>query len=289
MKLSRNKTCKAYICLFICMSTKAIHVELVSDLSTSAFLNALKRFIARRGRCAHIYSDNGSNFKGARNELNALYELINASSHQETSRYCSDISQWHFIPPYSPHMGGLWEAGIKSVKTHLRRVLGDALLTFEEMYTILTQIEAVLNSRPLTPISNDPTDLRALIPGHFLIGEPLNATPQRNFVETPSNRLTRFQYLTKLVQTFWSRWSREYLSTLQQRVKWNRNDQVSPIKVGTMILLRDDQAPSMQWALGKIVHCHDGNDQRTRVVSVKTTKGIVQRAITKLCILPIDV
>lgn len=116
-----------------------------------------------------------------------------------TKRRPTDIAptiQWHFIPPYSPHIDGLWEAEIKSVKTHMRRVLGEALLTFEEMY--MTQIEAVLNSQPLTPISNDPLDLRALIPGHFLIREPFNAIPQRDFIETPSNQLTRFQYLTKI-------------------------------------------------------------------------------------------
>ncbi|XP_071651700.1 uncharacterized protein [Temnothorax longispinosus] len=168
IKLSRNKTCKAYLCLFVCMSTRAIHLELVPDLTTPAFLNALKRFIARRGKCANIYSDNGSNFKGANHELRALYELVSQQSHiSAIDHYCSEQAiQWHFIPPYSPHMGGLWEAGIKSVKTHLRKILSEALLTYEEMYTVCTQVEAVLNSRPLTPISNDPTDLTALTPGH---------------------------------------------------------------------------------------------------------------------------
>nr|XP_012232668.1 PREDICTED: uncharacterized protein LOC105678150 [Linepithema humile] len=229
------------------MSTKAIHIELVSDLSTPAFLNALKRFIACRGLCINIYSDNGTNFKGAQNELHAFYELLTSASHQEAvEQHCSGRAiQWHFIPPYSPHLGGIWEAGIKSVKTHLKKILSEALLSFEEMYTVLTQIEAVLNSQPLTPISSDPTDLRALTPGHFLIGEALNAISQR-FIDIPSNRLTRFQYLTKLVQSFWSRWSKEYLSTLQQRFKWNREDLVSLVKIGTLVILRDDQTPSMQ-------------------------------------------
>ncbi|XP_046749846.1 uncharacterized protein LOC124413362 [Diprion similis] len=291
LKLSRNKTCKAYISLFVCMSTKAIHLELVSDLSSAAFLNALKRFIARRGKCANIYSDNGSNFQGASRELRELYDFITQQSHNQTiDQFCSDQAiQWHFIPPYSPHMGGLWEAGIKSVKTHLRRVLSEACLTFEEMYTVLVQTEAVLNSRPLTPISSDPTDLEALTPGHFLIGGSLTAIPERNFNETPSNRLTRFQYLAKLTQQFWTRWSNEYLSNLQQRYKWNREARVSDLKVGTMVLLRDDQTPSMQWALGRILECHPGKDSQTRVISIRTAKGTVKRTVAKICILPIEI
>lgn len=154
--------------------------------------------------CVNIYSNNGTNFKGAQNELRAFYELLISASHQEAiKQHCSGRAiQWYFIPPYSPHLsGGIWEAGIKSVKTHLKKILNEALLSFEEMYTVLTHIEAVLNSRPLTPISSDPTDLRALTPGHFLIGEALNAIPQR-LIDIPSNRLTRFQYLTKLIQSF---------------------------------------------------------------------------------------
>ncbi|KYN50081.1 Pro-Pol polyprotein, partial [Cyphomyrmex costatus] len=290
IKLSRNKTGKAYICVFVCMATKAIHIELVSDLSTAAFLNALKRFIARRGLCTHIHSDNGSNFKGASRELQEFFKLIRTASHQETiHNYCmKQAIQWHFIPPYSPHMGGIWEAGIKSVKTHLRKILGEALLSFEEMYTILTQIEAVLNSRPLTPLSTDPTDLQALTPGHFLIGAPLNAIPQCSLTEMPNNRLNRFQYLTKLVQSFWSRWSREYLSTLQKRIKWNREDQVSTIKNGMMVILQEDNLPSMQWPLGRIVECHPGHDKHIRIVNVKTAKGVLSRPVTRLCILPIE-
>ncbi|XP_071577728.1 uncharacterized protein [Temnothorax nylanderi] len=185
-------------------------------------------------------------------------------------------------------MGGLWEAGIKSVKTHLRRILSEALLTFEEMYTVCTQVEAVLNSRPLTPISNDPTDLAPLTHGHFLIGEALTSIPEPNWSEMPSNRLTRFQYVAKLTQQFWARWSNEYLSNLQQRFKWNREDRASKIEIRAMVVLRDEQAPPMRWALGRIVECHSGQDGITRVVSVKTSKGVTKRALAKICLLPIE-
>ncbi|XP_045463780.1 uncharacterized protein LOC123673339 [Harmonia axyridis] len=139
------------------MSTKAIHVELVSDLSKDALIAALRRFVARSGRCSHLYSDRGSNFIGASRELNAL---VQKCAEYETITH-------HFLPGHAPHMGGLWEAGVRSVKSHLKRVIGDQILTYEEFYTLLVQIEVALNSRPLTPISSDPNDLSVLTPGHF--------------------------------------------------------------------------------------------------------------------------
>lgn len=154
IKLSKGrkpKTAKAYICLFVCMATKAIHLELVSDLTSDAFLAAFRRFVSRRGFCSNVYSDNGTNFQGARRCLNEMHKLVISEAYNEViaASLAKDNVTWHFIPPSSPHFGGLWEAGVKSVKFHLRRVIGATILTFEEMYTVLTQIEAVLNSRPL--------------------------------------------------------------------------------------------------------------------------------------------
>ncbi|XP_074041816.1 uncharacterized protein [Leptinotarsa decemlineata] len=157
---------KCYIAVFICFVTKAIHIEFVSNLSREAFLAAFRRFTARRGACRHLYCDNATNFQGANNELRELYQFIlnqvnieviaNALSKQQTT--------WHFIPPRSPHFGGLWESSIKSVKNHIKKVIGDTLLTFEEYATILSQIELCINSRPITSLSNDPSDLNPLIP-----------------------------------------------------------------------------------------------------------------------------
>ncbi|XP_072400853.1 uncharacterized protein [Diabrotica undecimpunctata] len=153
-----NKLSKCYICLFICCVTKAVHIELVTDLSTNGFMLALKRFISRRGKPTCIYSDNGTNFLGAINVLKELgkfikdkrKDLINASQK-------IDIN-WKFTPPFSLHFGGLWEAGIKSIKHHLRRVAKDLILTYEELYTILVEIEAILNSRPLSSLSDSVHD-----------------------------------------------------------------------------------------------------------------------------------
>ena len=155
-----KSTSKAYIALFICMATKAIHLELVSDLTSDAFIAALKRFIARRGIPDQIFSDNGTNFRRASSTLHELYKLFQSNGFEQTTQDFTSAQgiKWSFIPPSAPHFGGLWESGVKSVKFHLRRVVGGTILTFEEYYTILTQIESCLNSHPMFAISNDSRD-----------------------------------------------------------------------------------------------------------------------------------
>lgn len=161
-----TKTFKGYIAVFVCFSIKAFHLELVSDLTQNAFLAAFRRFIARRGVPHTMFSDCGTNFVGAKNTL-AKYET-------EAIEYCSTRGvEWKFIPPASPHFGGLWEAGVKLVKTHLKKTLGTTVLNFEEYTTLLTQIEACLNSRPLCPITNGASYYAVLTPGHFLTGSQL--------------------------------------------------------------------------------------------------------------------
>lgn len=139
------------------MYTKAIHLEAVTDLTTEAFLAAFKRFTARRGVSSHMYSDCGTNFKGADNELKVLLESAKHNSVISHHRADNGIT-WNFNTPAAPHQGGLWEAGVKSVKFHLRRVIGATSLTLEEFQTVLCQVEACLNSRPLCAFSNDPAD-----------------------------------------------------------------------------------------------------------------------------------
>ncbi|XP_011169944.1 uncharacterized protein LOC105202948 [Solenopsis invicta] len=170
IKIWRNKTDKAYMCIFVCFLTRAVHLELVVDLSTAAFMRALQRFIARRGKCASIYSDNAKNFVGANNELREVADMLrNPEHHAKISDFLAENSiKWIFIPPHSPHMGGFWEESIKSAKVHLLKIIETTPLSYEELYTILVQIEACLNSRPLCPISDGGTDLAVLTSGHFI-------------------------------------------------------------------------------------------------------------------------
>lgn len=286
IKISRNKTGKAYLCVFVCFVTKAVHLEIVSDLSTPAFLNALKRFIARRGKCISIHSDNGTNFVGANRALKEMYRLINENTPKIHDHLAEQEIQWHFLPPRSPHMGGLWESAVKSCKTHLTRIIGLTPLSFEELSTVVIQVEAILNSRPLTATSTDPNDLDALTPGHFLIGRPLVSIAGPDLTDVKINRLTRYQLLERMKQSFWKRWSAEYLTQLQQRHKWReiRNN----VQKGTMVVLRDQNAPPMSWALGRILNTHPGPDGLVRVVDVQTNTGVYQRPLNKICVLPID-
>jgi hypothetical protein len=281
-----KRTVKGYIALFVCFATKALHLELVGDLSSQSFLGALKRFISRRGHVANLYSDNGTNFVGARNELSELGEMLKSQKFERDviDRLADRTVRWHFIPPHSPHHGGIWEAGIRSVKSHLKRVIGLTSLTYEEMHTVLTQIEACLNSRPLTPISNDPNDLIALSPSHFLIGDLLTAPVEHDVTPLPINRLSRWQYVEQLRQHFWKRWSVDYLTQLQPRRKWNQR--LPNIEVGELAVIKEDNSPPLQWRLARVVRLHPGKDGCVRVVTLKTSKGEVTRSINKVCVLP---
>ncbi|XP_072400346.1 uncharacterized protein [Diabrotica undecimpunctata] len=176
--LRRAPASKGYIALFVCLATKAVHLEAVSDLTTDAFLACLKKFIARRGIPSIIYSDNGTNFVGANNHLTLLRKYFSIQPHVFHEFLASQNITWKFIPPRSPHWGGLWETSTKSAKSLLIKITGNSVYTFEQFCTILAQVEAVLNSRPLFPLSTDPLDLQPLTPGHFLIGAPLLSYPE---------------------------------------------------------------------------------------------------------------
>lgn len=281
---------KAYGAVFICFSTRAVHLELVSSLSTEAFLAALTRMISRRGKISNIYSDNGTNFVGANKELRMLTKLFRDELHQQklSEYFSSEGISWHFMPPYSPHFGGMWEAAVKSAKTHIKKVAGNSVLTFEEMYTLLTKIECVLNSRPLTQISSDSNDLSFLTPGHFLVGDALTAIPNPSLLNIPSNKLSRWQLVHQLLQHFWTRWKNEYLHNLQQRTKWKLNKGTA-LQSGQLVVIREDNLPPMHWKMGRIVSVHPGNDGVARVATIKTSGGVVKRAAARLCILPVPV
>lgn len=287
--LRARKLVKCYACIFVCFATKAVHIELVGDLTTVSFLNCLKRFVSRRGLCKTIYSDNGTNFIGAKGELkkNMIWIKNNIHCNEIRNFLLENDITWKLIPPRSPHFGGLWEAAVKSAKRLLTKVIGEAHLTYEQLYTVLCQIEGVLNSRPITPLSVDPSDLTALTPGHFLIGDALMAIPERCSDDVPVNRLKLYERLQVIVRHFWKRWSSEYLTSLQERNKWKRKNS-SPIQVGDLVIIKEDNLPAMMWRLGRVTQIHPGPDKVIRVVSVKMASGVVKRSATKVCVLPLD-
>ncbi|XP_011858887.1 PREDICTED: uncharacterized protein LOC105556404 [Vollenhovia emeryi] len=231
---------KAYISIFVCFATKAVHIELVSDLTSEAFLATLRRFIARRGKPVCMYSDNGTNFVGANKQIKELYDLVAREQTQESVKNFlrGQETSWSFIPPNAPHFGGLWEAAVKSAK----------------QATVLCEIEATLNSRPLTQLSNDPNDLTPLTPGHFLVGAPLNSIPSPDLID--------------------------------ERTKWKKNLGAA-LEPGQLVIIKQQGLAPLQWLVGRIQEVHPDSDGISRSAVIKTTKGNLIRPITKLAILPI--
>lgn len=274
-------TKKSYICLFVCCSTKAVHIEPVSALSTEAFLACLKRFIARRGAVRNIYSDNGLNFVGARNEIQ---KIITQQDTKDSMTRQFPYLNWEFIPASSPHMGGIWEANIKSMKSHLYKVMGKTLLNFEHFTTLLCQIEACLNSRPICVLNNNIDDLSILTPGHFLTFDSLTSIPEEDFTEINSNRLKKWCLIQRIVQQFWKYWQTDYLDSLQKRYKWKeaRNN----LKIDDIVLVKDDNLKPTYWSYGRVLEVYPDENDKVRFVKLKINGHETKRTIHKLCRLP---
>ncbi|XP_028982670.1 uncharacterized protein LOC107048746 [Diachasma alloeum] len=250
--------------------------------------------------------DNATTFVGAAEVLEKIYHRTSRENQQVQAALATNGTQWSFSPPRAPHFGGKWEAAVKSTKYHLRRVLGTTTLTFEELNSVVIQIEACLNSRPICPMSDDPDDLQVLTPGHFLIGEPLQLIPEPSIIDKNPSKLQRWNLVTQLTQQFWSRWAKECLQRYQAIYKWTHREE--NIKVGDMVLMIDENYPPAQWPIGRVIATRPGADGLTRVATIRTAKAEVprqadgspiienirtiytelDRPITKLCLLPSD-
>ncbi|XP_037811016.1 uncharacterized protein LOC119603147 [Lucilia sericata] len=275
---------KGYVCVFVCFSTKAIHLEATSDLSTPVFLAAFSRFVSRRGCPLHLYSDNGTNFVGASRTL--AKEFIQTTQQRIQANYAHQNVTWHFIPAGAPHMGGLWEVGVKSFKSHFRKTAGNFKYTHEELSTLLSKIESCLNSRPFSPMSTDPTDLCALTPGHFLIGSPLLTPIDPQINESSISMTNRWQRLKLVHQHFCQRWKNEYLKELHKRIKWQTPER--NLQEGALVVIKDENLPPNSWRLGRVTKIYPGPDKRVRVAEVLTHRGIITRPIVKLILLPTE-
>jgi len=278
-----QKPMKHYIAIFVCFTTKAIHLECVDDYSTEGFLAVLARFTSRRSLPSHIYSDHGTNFIGADKELRNTFRTIIQDPILK-GQIANDRITWHFNPPTAPHFGGVWEANVKNAKYHLKRVIGTHTLTRAEFQTLLCRIESCLNSRPVTPMSDDSSDCTALTPGHFLIGRPLVSIPEQSVSDVKLNTLSRWQLVQRLHEQFWRTWSHNYLHSLQQRGKWR--DPKHNLAIN-LVLIKNNILSPAKWDLGRVVQVHPGGDGFVRVATVRTTTSLLHRPITQLCKLPI--
>ncbi|BET00524.1 Retrotransposon protein [Nesidiocoris tenuis] len=279
---------KTYLCLFICMTTRAVHLEVAMGLSVEAFLNVLDNFVSKRGWPSEILSDGGTNFRGTDRYLREITQMFeDQATKDRIVRYTAPQTvRWNFNPPSSPHFGGGWEVSIRMVKELLYKTFGNQPYTLPDLITAFNKIEAILNSRPLQALSSSPDDLEALTPGHFLIGQPLTAVPEPDFTDVPVGRLNQWQRLRERVQYFWTRWRKEYLSSLQTRQKWDRHQ--PNLKVNDLVLLIDVDASPTSWPLGRIIETHPGADNVVRVVTVRTRSGVYRRPSVKMLPLTLE-
>lgn len=280
----------AYLAIFVCMLTKACHLEPVEDMSSQAFLAALDRFIIRRRRRrrpSHMYSDNGMTFVGANKvmQVNAgTWNVQNSDTHKTIEAMGI---HWHFNVPTASSHGGLWESAIKSVRFHLRRVMGRQVYTFAGLATIFARIEGVLNSRPMTVLRQDPAELNALTPGHFLIGEQPRTVLGPNVREVRENRLDLYERMHKIVQQFDQRLKDSWFKLLRKRTRWV--DPQRNLEIDDLVFMIDENLPPGTWAVGRVIKTYiSKKDQKVRSVRVRTTRGEYDRPIFKLCLLPLE-
>jgi hypothetical protein len=275
---------KRWVALFTCLSIRGIHLEIVSSLSTDAAIQAIRRFAARRGNPRKIYCDNATCFHGAERELReALAELNQDEIIREMTKRGIE---WAFIPPGAPHMGGAWERLVRSVKTSLKTVLKERVPKEETLHTFLTEIEKVLNDRPLTEISSDPDDENCLTPNHLLLGEETTSDRLGLFDDRDLCLSKQWRISQRLADMFWKRWVAEYLPTLTRRTKWQKNEK--SVSVDSLVLVVDGNLPRGLWLRGRVIKTYPGEDGVIRVAEVKTNLGVLKRPVVKLCVLKLN-
>ena len=303
VKQGRSRV-KRYGCLFTCLTTRAVLIEIAHSLDTDSIINALRRFISIRGYPEQIRSDQGSNFTKADKELKEAIQEWN--QHKIDIFYRKKKIAWIFIPPSASHKGGAWERMIRSARQILKAILKEQLVSDELLSTVTAEAVSILNSRPLTRNSDSPLDEQPLTPNHSLHLLPCPDLPPGIFHKDYLSSKRAWRQAQYLANLFWHRWTREYLPNLLERKKWNtlrRN-----LEVGDLVLLGDESFPRGKWPLVRVVEVMPSRDGLVRTVRVKTSctvatgakrqrKGeplggesttLLTRPVTKLCLLEMD-
>lgn len=272
---------KRYGVIFTCMASRAVHLEIAYSLNTDSCINAIRRFICRRGQVTTLRSDNGTNFVGAERELReALAAIDHSKIHSALLKKGID---WSFNPPGASHHGGVWERLIRMVRKVLCSVLHQQTLDDESLHTILCEVEAILNDRPITKVSDEVNDLEALTPNHILSlkGKPILAPGL--FQEDDLYIRRRWRQVQYLSDLFWKRWTREYLPLLQERQRWTRPRR--SFVVGDIVIIMDHTAPRGSWIMGRVTKTYPDKGGLVRSVQLKTKTGHLERPISKLFLL----
>ena len=274
-----RKRLKRWVVLFTCLTVRAIHLEVAETCETDSFINSLRRFVNRRGCPSIMYSDQGTNFQGATSELK---EVVTKLRHDpKVKDFATSLKiTWNFNPPASPHMGGIWERLVRSVKEVMTGIAGKHTLTDPQLLTLLTEVESVLNTRPLTHASDDVRDLEALTPNHILLGKHRNWASIADVEEREVTSRKKYRQVQALAMVFWTRWKKEYLPALTKRSKWKAG--TSNFVKDELVILQEDNTKRGCWPLARIVEVMPAKDGVTRVVKVRTKDGEYVRPVTKL-------
>ena len=272
---------KRYGVVFTCLSTRAIHLEKADSLDTDSCINAIRRFVARRGQVQEIRSDNGTNLVGAQRELKAEIQRWNQAKIH--SCLLQKGIEWNFNTPAASHFGGIWERQIRTVRKIMMSTIKEQTLTDESLCTLLCEVEAIINSRPITTAQSDPGDLEPLTPNHLLLLKGKPSLPPVLAEETGPYARRRWKQVQYLADLFWRRWTREYLLQLQERQKWVRPR--ANFKTGDVVLVVDNSQPRNTWIMGKVINTMPDKMGLVRRVEIRTKSSVLTRPIHKLCLL----
>ena len=279
VKFKRGTT-KRYGCIFTCFTSRAVHLEVAHTLDTNSFLACFQRFVARRGYPKSVYSDNGTNLVAGCKEIKE--QLASWNQARIADSLSQQGVQWHFNPPAASHMGGVWERLIRSVRSVLQRVLKEQIVNDEQLLTIMTEAEKIVNDRPLWSPSEDP-EAQPLTPSELLLLRSNAALPMGLFSKEDSYARSWWKQANYLVNVFWKRWIKEYLPLLQTRSKWYR-PRVN-LQTGDVVLVVDENASRGQWPLGRVTAVYPDSKGVVRAVDIRVGKSVKRRPIHKLCLL----
>ncbi|CAK1595526.1 unnamed protein product [Parnassius mnemosyne] len=275
---------KRYGVLFTCLTVRAVHIEVVNSLTTDSLIMALRRMSARRGWPKHIFSDNGTNLRGAKTELlKSIKELDEVALKDQALNFSTE---WTFIPPSSPHWGGAWERLIRTVKNALKVVLKERAPREEVLITLLAEVENLVNSRALTHVSVEPESNESLTPNHFLLGTSSNLPTIGVYDDSDIYLRKQWRIAQRLADKFWERWVKEFLPELLPRRKWNREQR--SLQIGDLVLVVSPNEQRGIWQRGVVERVFPGKDGRTRVVQIKTLSGILVRPATRVARIPME-
>ena len=277
MTLGRRKE-KRWVAIFTCLAIRAVHLEIVTSLSTQSCLMAIRRFSCRRGVPAEIFSDNATCFKGADNEMTRIYGEC-------ADKVVSAATAWHFNPPAAPHMGGIWERMVRSVKEAMKALDDGRTLSDEVLSTTLAEAEDMINSRPLTYVPQESAEVEAITPNHFLRGSVTSADMAVDDSEDiPKALRDTYKRSQHLANQMWERWSKEYLPTINRRSKWY--NETKPLQVNDLVFLADGKNRK-SWIRGIVQEVLRGADGRVRQAIVKTVRGVYRRAVANLAVMEV--